>query len=56
MDMSLRKLQEIVKDREVWSAAIHGIAVRHNLATESQQHNIYILTHKDMITLYVLRG
>ena len=26
MDMSLRKLQEIVKDREVWSAAIHGIA------------------------------
>ena len=30
--------------------------VRHNLATERQQHNIYILTHKDMMTLYVLRG
>ena len=26
MDMSLRKLQEIVKDREVWSAALHGAA------------------------------
>ena len=26
MDMSLSKLQEIVKDREVWSAAIHGVA------------------------------
>ena len=26
MDMSLRKLQEVVKDREVWSAAVHGIA------------------------------
>ena len=26
MDMNLRKLQEIVKDREVWHVAIHGVA------------------------------
>ena len=26
MDMSLSKLQDIVKDRETWSAAVHGIA------------------------------
>ena len=34
-DRSLSKLREIVKDREAWCAAVHG--VRHDLATEQQQ-------------------
>ena len=38
MDMNLGKLWETVRYREAWSAAVHGIRVRHDLVAEQQQH------------------
>ena len=37
MDMGLSKLWEIVKDREAWCAALHGVTKRLNFATKQQQ-------------------
>ena len=31
MDMRLSKLQEIVRDREAWRAAVHGVTVSYGL-------------------------
>ena len=37
MDMGLNKLWKIVKGREAWHAAVHGVEkVEHDLATEQQ--------------------
>ena len=44
MDVNFRKFQEIVRDREVWCTVFHGFQrVAHDLATEQQQQQIYLL-------------
>ena len=37
MDMSLSKLQEILKDREVWDADTHGITKSQLQPSQTQQ-------------------
>ena len=38
IDMSLSKLGEIMKVREAWHAAVHGIAVRQDVVTEQYNY------------------
>ena len=39
MDMNLSKLQEMVKDREAWHAAVHGLSTHKDLHTTYQLNN-----------------
>ena len=39
INMSLSKLWEMVNDREVWGATVHGVTKRYNLATKQQQQS-----------------
>ena len=40
MDVNLGKLQEMVRDRRAWCAAVHGVAKKHGWAIEQQQEVI----------------
>ena len=63
IDMSLSKLQEILKDREAWHAAAMGWQrVRHDLATEQQTdmgmwHNyVMVIKNSSLLFLVILKA
>ena len=58
MDMNLNKLQVIVKGREAWCDAVHGVTNRHNLASEhnkkmTQPHH-YSIIQSSFIAIKIL--
>ena len=44
MDMSLSKLWELVKEREVWHAVVHGVTKWHDWVTEQQLESKILVT------------
>ena len=47
MDMNLSKLQETVEETGAWHAAVYGVTVRQDLATEQQQQYVINITELD---------
>ena len=55
MDMNLSKLREIVKDREAWHAAVHGVERSQteltNLTTAAIQCEHILFSHSGQIPM-----
>ena len=51
MDMSLSKLQEIVKDRETWHVAVHGVAKSQTQLVAKQLQQIYYIFYNYILCM-----
>ena len=51
MDRSFSKLQEMVKDKKAWYAAVHGVTKSRSLLSDSTTttHHYYIRSHQKLL-------
>ena len=55
MDMSLRKLREMVKDREAWHATVHGVAKSWTRLSDRTTLNVVLAVDVSYMALIMLK-
>ena len=51
MNVNLDKFWKIVRDKEAFHAAVHGVRVGHDWATEQQSRHLHIIIETSLVAL-----